>query len=45
MPTLNGIGKEAVVGHHKKVPLRHLKCGAKMSAARDWSSIEAAFRR
>ena len=45
MPRLNWIRKEAVVGHHKKVPFRLLKCGAEMSAAKDASSIEAAFRR
>ena len=44
MPALNWIDKEAAMGHHKKVPFRLLKCGAKMSAAKDGSSIEAAFR-
>jgi hypothetical protein len=42
---LNWIGKEAVVGHHKKMPFRLLKCSEKMSAAKDWSSIDVAFRR
>jgi hypothetical protein len=26
MPTLNWIGKDAVVNHHKEVPFRLLKC-------------------
>ena len=32
MPTLNWIGKEAVVDHHRKVPLRLLECDAALSA-------------
>lgn len=32
MPTLNWIGKEAVVEHHKKVPLRLLECDKSLSA-------------
>ncbi len=32
MPTLNWIGKEAVAGHHKKVPFRLLKCEPNLSA-------------
>jgi len=31
MPTLNWIGKDAVVNHHKEVPFRLLKCNAKLS--------------
>lgn len=30
--TLNWIGKEAVVGHHRKVPYRLLRCDQKLSA-------------
>ena len=32
MPTLDWIGKEAVVNHHHQVPYRLLKCDAKRSA-------------
>jgi adenine-specific DNA-methyltransferase len=32
MPTLNWIGKEAVVEHHKRVPLRLLECDRELSA-------------
>jgi site-specific DNA-methyltransferase (adenine-specific)/adenine-specific DNA-methyltransferase len=32
MPTLNWIGKDAVVDHHKQVPFRLLKCSEKLSA-------------
>ena len=32
MPTLDWIGKKAVVGHHRKVPYRLLKCDKKLSA-------------
>ena len=31
MPTLNWIGKDAVVNHHKQVPFRLLKCNEKLS--------------
>jgi len=31
MPTLNWIGKDAVVNHHKEVPFRLLKCHADLS--------------
>jgi DNA modification methylase len=31
MPTLNWIGKDAVVNHHKEVPFRLLKCNEKLS--------------
>lgn len=32
MPTLNWIGKDAVVEHHRKVPLRLLECDPELSA-------------
>lgn len=32
MPTLDWIGKKAVLNHHKQVPYRLLKCDAKLSA-------------
>ena len=32
MPTLNWIGKEAVVDHHKRVPTRLLECDAELPA-------------
>ena len=31
MPTLNLIGKEAVVDHHRRVPTRLLECDAELS--------------
>ena len=31
MPTLNWIGKDAVINHHKQVPFRLLKCNDKLS--------------
>ena len=31
MPTLNWIGKDAVVNHHKEVPFRLLRCDPKRS--------------
>src|SRR3984893_15800457 len=31
MPTLEWIGKSAVVNHHREVPYRLLKCAAKLS--------------
>jgi adenine-specific DNA-methyltransferase len=31
MPTLNWIGKDAVINHHKEVPFRLLKCRADLS--------------
>ena len=31
MPTLNWIGKDAVVNHHNQVPFRLLKCNEKLS--------------
>ncbi len=35
MPTLNWIGKDAVVNHHKEVPFRLLKCNDKLSVGDD----------
>jgi len=35
MPTLNWIGKDAVVNHHKEVPFHLLKCDEKLSVASD----------
>jgi len=32
MPTLDWIGKKAVVGHHRQVPYRLLHCNGKLSA-------------
>ena len=32
MPTLDWIGKDAVVGHHRRVPTRLLECDASLSA-------------
>lgn len=32
MPTLNWIGKDAVVDHHRRVPLRLLECDLSLSA-------------
>ena len=32
MPTLNWIGKEAVVNHHRQVPYRLLRCDKSLSA-------------
>ena len=32
MPTLDWIGKQSVVGHHRKVPYRLLHCDPKLSA-------------
>lgn len=31
MPTLNWIGKDAVINHHKEVPFRLLRCRADLS--------------
>jgi len=31
MPTLNWIGKDAVINHHKEVPFRLLKCRTDLS--------------
>jgi len=35
MPTLNWIGKDAVVNHHKEVPFHLLKCDEKLSVESD----------
>lgn len=32
MPTLDWIGKKAVVGHHRQVPFHLLKCNRELSA-------------
>ena len=32
MPTLDWIGKKAVIGHHRQVPYRLLHCNGKLSA-------------
>jgi DNA modification methylase len=39
MPTLNWIGKEAVVNHHKEVPFRLLKCNEKLSVGEDTGNL------
>lgn len=39
MPTLNWIGKEAVVNHHKEVPFRLLKCNEKLSVGEDSGNL------
>jgi adenine-specific DNA-methyltransferase len=36
MPTLNWIGKEAVVKHHKEVPFRLLEPVPELSCGRCW---------
>ena len=33
MPTLNWIGKDAIVDHHNQVPFRLLKCNDKLSVS------------
>jgi hypothetical protein len=33
LPTLNWIGKDAVINHHKEVPFRLLKCRADLSVS------------
>jgi hypothetical protein len=38
MPTLNWIGKDAVVDHHKQVPFRLLKPIDKLSVGDDWAA-------
>ncbi len=38
MPTLNWIGKDAVVNHHKEVPFHLLKCDEKLSVASQQTS-------
>jgi adenine-specific DNA-methyltransferase len=39
MPTLNWIGKNAVVDHHKQVPFRLLKCNDKLSVGDDSGNL------
>ena len=39
MPTLNWIGKDAVVNHHKEVPFHLLKCDEKLSVASKTSEV------
>jgi len=39
MPTLNWIGKDAVVNHHKEVPFRLLKCNEKLSVGEDSGNL------
>jgi adenine-specific DNA-methyltransferase len=39
MPTLNWIGKDAVVNHHKEVPFRLLKCNEKLSVGDDSGNL------
>ncbi len=39
MPTLNWIGKDAVVNHHKEVPFHLLKCNEKLSVSVQTSEI------
>ena len=44
MAALNWIGEEAVIGRRKRAPSRPLKCAAKVLTAKDWPSIDVAFR-
>ena len=39
MPTLNWIGKEAVLNHHKEAPFRLLKCNEKLSVGEDSGNL------
>ena len=39
MPTLNWIGKDAVVNHHKEVPFRLLKCNDKLSVGEESGNL------
>lgn len=39
MPTLNWIGKDAVVNHHKEVPFRLQKCDEKLSVILQTSEV------
>ena len=39
MPTLNWIGKDAVLNHHKEVPFHLLKCDEKLSVAPKTSEV------
>ena len=40
MPTLNWIGKDTVINHHKQVPFRLLNCNDKLSVGDDDLGIE-----
>jgi len=44
MATLNWIGKEVVIGRRKRAPCQLLKYAAKVFVAKDWPSIDVAFR-
>jgi adenine-specific DNA-methyltransferase len=39
MPSLNWIGKDAVVNHHKEVPFRLLKCNDKLSVGEESGNL------
>jgi site-specific DNA-methyltransferase (adenine-specific)/adenine-specific DNA-methyltransferase len=39
VPTLNWIGKDAVVNHHKEVPFRLLKCNEELSVGEDLGNL------
>ncbi len=39
MPTLNWIGKEAVINHHKEAPFRLLQCNEKLSVGEDSGNL------
>ena len=39
MPTLNWIGKDAVIRHHKDVPFRLLEADAKLSHGQDTGNL------
>ena len=39
MPTLNWIGKDAVVNHHKEVPFHLLRCDPKRSVGEDTGNL------
>jgi adenine specific DNA methylase Mod len=39
MPTLNWIGKDAVINHHKEVPFRLLKCNETLSVGDDSGNL------
>lgn len=41
MPTLNWIGKDAVVRHHRDVPFRLLEPVAELSCPRDGTAAES----
>jgi hypothetical protein len=39
MPTLDWIGKNTVIGHHKEVPYRLIKCDKELSAGAAFGEI------